>query len=113
MVSDFDRMMISEFKRIDELRLWRVGDSAVGPGQKRPPEGMPRHAWDANLTWAFTIDGDSRFDSDNLGMPSDADPGDVQAALEDLIEEATGRRVSAEWSQVDPDYWSAKAGFAD
>jgi hypothetical protein len=111
-VSEFDRMAIAQLKSLESLTLWRVGSHAVGPGRE-PTEGIAAYAADNELPWAFSIDGDGRFDGTRLPVSPEASPSDAQLAVVRVVEASTQRQVEASWRQVDADTWSATARFAD
>lgn len=109
----FDSRMIAQIKTLKSVTLWRVGQHAEGPG-RRPQEPIAVVAANNHTGWAFSTDGDGRFDGTNLPDVSPADsPRVAQAAVVGLIEDATGRDVDASWTEVDADTWIATASFAD
>ncbi|WP_157537592.1 hypothetical protein [Nocardioides sp. Root190] len=111
-VSEFDRMAIGQLESLSSLTLWRVGSHAVGPGRE-PTEGIAAYAADNNLPWAFSIDGDGRFDGTRLPVSVDASPSEAQLAVVRVVETSTERQVEASWRLVDADTWSATARFAE
>lgn len=113
MIDSFDRRAISQIKELQSLTLWRVGLHAKGPG-RHPKDGVAAIAAENKLTWAFSIDGDGRFDGTYLPGTSDSSSvEEAQAALVTLVETVTGRTVSAAWTESDADTWTASAKFAD
>jgi hypothetical protein len=113
MSGSFDSKMIAQIKTLKSLTLWRVGRHAEGPG-RRPKEPIAALAANNHSDWAFSIDGDGRFDGSRLTGSSPVNsPRDAQAALVGMIEDATGRDVDASWTRVDADTWVATASFTD
>jgi hypothetical protein len=62
--------------------------------------------------WVYSVDGNERFDSTRLEVPTDATELDAQSAIIQLIKDATGRNVHAAWTEVDADTWTATVSFA-
>ena len=113
MSGSFDSMMIAQIKTLKSITLWRVGPHAVGPG-RNPAVPIAVVAANNGTGWAFSIDGDDRFDSTNLpGVLPASTEVEAQAAVVHLIESVTGRDVDASWTELNADTWTATATFSD
>ena len=109
----FTMTMIGRMKTLSELTLWRVGQHAAGPGRD-PDVPIAVIAAHHQSGWAYSIRGDGVQEASFLpGVSPDASELDAQSALVRLVEEATGRAVQAEWTEVDVDTWCAAASFTD
>jgi hypothetical protein len=112
MTDPFTMSMVARLDGLEELTLWRVGEQAKGPGRD-PGDPVARVALANGQGWAFSVSGDGRVDSTRLSVPPETAAEEAQNALVHLVEEATGREVSAVWSTTDADTWSAEATFSD
>jgi hypothetical protein len=63
--------------------------------------------------WRFAVYAGGVMDGRLQQVPVEASEQVAQRALFDLVEGGYGRPIRAEWRRTDPDWWTAKAWFAD